>query len=124
MPRDEDVANHFAYDLPYKIDDCWRDGDDGPFSANDFSNCFNQAPESKRFGADGVDDPVFPRRALLHRQPRQIVNIDGLKIVLSIAEYATDGQPAEQSGDIVDQDVLFPKKHRWTKNGVGKPGFL
>ena len=62
---------------------------------------------------------VLPASALLDGQPRQVVDVDRLQAIASVAEDAEHRQPPQSPGDVVDQDVLLAEKDRRPEDGVG-----
>ena len=88
-------------------------------------NCPNlrhKFPVGERLRPDGIDDNVLTLLALFDGQTRQIINVNWLQTVLPVAKYPEHRQSSQSPGDVVDEDVLFPKKNRRAKDGVGNTG--
>ena len=59
---------------------------------------------------------------LRDRQAGKVIYVDRLEAVLTIPEHPKHRELPERPGNVVDQDVLFPKQDRWPQDCVRKAG--
>ena len=73
---------------------------------------FHQGSEGEGLRSDGVHDPVAALFSLVDGDAGEIVDIDGLDPVTAVSENAEEGEPPEDPGDVVDEDILTSEEDR------------
>ena len=91
---------------------------DGPLLSNYLANDLNKRSVCECFRSDRVNNHVLPIRALLDSKRRKIVDLDRLQTVFSVSKDAKHGEVAQCPGNVVDQNILFPKKNRRSENRI------
>ena len=109
LPGDGHVADHFADYPTDHVPQGIGNGYDRPFLPDRPTDFLDELAVRERLRPDGVDHHVFRTPALFDGQTGQVIHIDGLQPVVSVAEDTEHGKLPQDPGNVVDEDVLFPE---------------
>jgi hypothetical protein len=79
-------------------------------SAHRAINGGHQLAKAEGLQPDGIQQIRALAQSTLNSPRGQVVHMDGLQLVLAVAEEAEDRQPAQGPGDVVDQDIAGQKR--------------
>ena len=108
-----------ADDLARPVAEPRRDRDNGSLLADKPADGPDELSIGKGLRANSVNSQVCRVFATLHGQPGQVVNINRLEFVPTLAKDGKHGQVAQCPSDVVNQDVFFAEEDGGSQDGVG-----